>query len=278
MRPFEQTWDDLEAYVEKVFFATLTDDILGYADTLSLKIEREIRKQLKSFFLDLSNMFGDWVQSEPEWVREISGPWQEFSLSYFKFKNPASRSRKDQRMDFFVYSELPRIVRNSRKSRLQRRAKVKTARELARSPSLRMMIRNLGDPAQYWGDVSVTIESHTKINRGGRRQYKAGTSRDGQNLGGKTIKFSTDYVTISVEWLPALNGLDVLERGVTETPSKGYAALPRSVQTKLLNKEYRDSDHAPAYRPLLGPYMLWYQDTTIRQIMKKATAAYGPQI
>jgi hypothetical protein len=202
------------------------------------------------------------------------GSWGELSNRYYSWKNPSSITRDNRSSNFFMLSELARIKRNSTKSKQQwRQKRVKTVKQLKASPSLRMQISNLANPSAYYGKVSVTIESHTKVNRGGRRQYKAGTFRQGVNVGGQVIRSASDFVTLSVVWLPAINGLDPLTRGVTENP-RGGAALPDSLRTKLLNHEH--NEQGVAYRPLLGPYMLWYQDMVIRRIVKSAIAPYGP--
>jgi hypothetical protein len=280
-RPLDQTWREVEAYVEDMFFTQLTEQIAGFADALGLQIEADIRRGLERFFAELSTLING-LEAAPEWVTDNDGTWEELSASYLKFKNPKVNSSRDYRNNFFVLSELARIKRNSKKSRALRRRQMVSAAQLRKNPSLRMQIARLGNVADYFGDVSVSIESHTRINRGGRRQYKAGTFRGDVNMGGKQIKFNSDFVTLTVKWLPALDGLDVLERGVTEDAANhgakvgGLRPLPADVRKKLMNHEY--NNYGTAYRPLLGPYMLWYQDTQVREMIRKSVAQYGPQL
>jgi hypothetical protein len=281
MPTLQQTWSELEAYVEQIFFSQLTDKVAGYADDLAQQIEKDINSALNTFFKDLAGMIQPGLNAMPDELQLYSnGSWPELSERYYYWKNPSNKGRQHESSDFFMLSELPRIKRNSTKSKQQwRQKRVKTLKELKANPSLRMRLAKLANPSAYYGKVAVTIESHTKVNRGGRRQYKAGTFRQGVNVGGQTIKSASDYVTLTVNWLPAISGLDPDRRGVTENPqprseAQGLQQLPEDVKTKLLNHEHNEM--GTAYRPLLGPYMLWYQDTVIRRIVKSAISTYGP--
>jgi hypothetical protein len=272
-RPFDQTWDELEQYVEDIFFTELNKKVDGVSVDLADVIEKKLTKQLDDFFRNLGNMVGQWTTDAPDWVQYHSGPWPDYSKAYAVWKRVKERGTHD----YFKLSELPFIKRNSKASRKLRRKMVKTKEELKATPSLAMELRELGNPSEYWGNVSVWIESHTNTaGADGKRRYNKGTYRKGvAQHSGRIMSPTTDFVTLHVQWLPLLDGLDVLERGVTE--ESGGMALPDDVQKKLMNRLFRN-DGKQAYRPLLGPYMLWYQDTTVRKMLKDVSAPYGPQL
>lgn len=282
MPTLDQTWDDLGTYVEQMFFSDLQGKVEGYAKTLATLIEKNVNRQLNTFFKDLAGMIQPGLEGPPDDLAHYSdeSTWAELSDPYYKWKNPSSKARDARGSDFFMLSELARIKRNSSKSRAQwRQKRVLTGKELKASPSLRMQISKLANPSAYYGKVTVTITSHTKLIGGGvRRSYKTGVQRNGEPMRGR-VALNSDFVTLSVDWLPAISGLDPLVRGVTENPppgkaSKGLQRLPDDVRKKLNGHAF--NHNGPAYRPLLGPYMLWYQDTKIRKIIADTIAPYGP--
>lgn len=268
MPTFDDQWDDLTGYFAEIFFTELNKKVDGVAVDLKKVLETEITKSLDNFFRNLANQLGDWATEPPDYVMYHSGSWIEYAASYYKFKKVADRGEHN----WFALSELPRIRRNSRKSRSLRRRQVKSAAQLKQNPSLRMLLRNLDSPTAYWGDVTVDIWRRTNTDgKDGKRRYNKGVERLGVNKGGQIMKSDADFLTLSVHWLPMLNGMDLLERGVTERRAPGHKALPGRVTDILENHEH-------AYRPLLGPYILWYQDTVIKKTMKNITDKYGAQL
>jgi hypothetical protein len=284
-RPLDKEWAEVKAYVEDIFFTDLNEKIEGVAVDLADEIEKSITKQLDTFFSNLANMFGNWANGAPDWVLDTNGEWQNYAYSYADFKQVKKRGSRD----FFVLREMAPAFRGKsnldrylRRQRQKRDTKTRKKGQL-KGPSLKQEIKSLANPSKYWGRPLVLIESHTNTRgRDGKRRYNKGVTRMGSHPGGRIMNIKGDFVTLHVEWLPALSGLDVLERGITEEPAaamgKGAgASLPHDVIAKLMNREMRN-DGKLAYRPLLGPYMLWYQDTTVRQVMRKTALPYGPQL
>jgi hypothetical protein len=274
-RPFEKDWDDLNAYVENVFFTNVNKVVNGAAYDLADDIERKLTKQLDTFFSNLSDMVGRWKNAAPKWVQDINGPWTDYSDDYADFKQVRERGARD----YFVLREMAPVARSrtrlARRLRRERFTRGKKKGKL-RGPSLKQELKTLGNPSAYWGRVVVTIESMTNTDTG-RRRYNKGTQRRGKRPGGQILSPAADYLTLHIEWLPSLEGLDVLDRGVTEEPREGMLGLPGEIAVKLETIQWR-KDGKQAYRPLLGPYMLWYQDTTVRQTIQKITAQHGAQL
>jgi hypothetical protein len=267
MPTFDEEWYAVEEYFADVFFTELNKKVDGVSVDLRDEIEKAVIKACDGFFRNLSNMIGDWTNNTPQFAEYYVGEWEDYSASYYKWKKVSERGQ----YNWFMLSELPRIKRNSKKSRALRRKMVRSKDELKRSPSLRMQLRSLAAPSEYWGEPVVYIDSHTNTaGADGKRRYNAGVRRLGSNKGGQIMKSDADFVTLDIRWLPYLNGVDVLARGATEYVA-GRQTFPTSMVDKLMNTE-------TAYRPLLGPYILWYQNTVIRQTLKNITTKYGAQL
>jgi hypothetical protein len=299
-------YEEVSSYMESVFFTKITDNLATYADKMALRIQRDINSHMDSFFAGLADMIKPGLEDIPHQLSPTGVTWPVLSEHYFNWKNSteAHNTRGAAQSNMFMLRELPKIVRiapgrKTSKSKRARRTRVYSDSQLRKSPSLRDEIRRLGNPAQYYGPVTVFIESHTHISPGGHRLYKAGTFRDGimnSRNGGFDLKSDriskkSDYVTITVDWMPALMGVSLQERGVPEQPSthaharsagmdegpeqdalaslaKSVKDLPETVTNRLLNREH-------AYRPLLGPYMVYYQNSVVRNIIRNATSRFG---
>jgi hypothetical protein len=243
----------LRAIVEDRFFTALTDELAATADELALAIEADVKRALRTFFSSLASKLTGLTGPFPEITRYVGSDWIPLGFEYEKY-------RKYGQTDFFVYSELPIVRRRTHKSQSLKRSTIGLKRD--RERSLRNQLAEITDFAKFYGDVIVTVESNTKINKGGRREYIAGTTRNGMRVGGQKISTKSDFLTIKVDWAPKLAGLDVLQRGVTE------ANLNPRVKRKLLNSQAQ-------YRPLVGPYMLYYQNAVISLIIDRSLKANG---
>lgn len=243
----------LRAFVEDRFFSTVTDQLAASADGIGVEIQSVLTQLLKGFFASLAAKLNGLDEPFEEIRPIVGGSWIPLGLEYEKY-------RKFGQTDYFVYSELPILRRRTYRSRKLRRTTIGLKRD--RTESLRNQMKRINNFAELYGAVIVNLESHTTINRGGRRQYKAGTLREGVRVGGQITRKSSDFVSIVVDWVPNLTGQDVLVRGVTEEK------LNPRIKRKLLNSQ-------DAYRPLIGAYLLFYQNTTVRDIILGTLRKYG---
>lgn len=222
------------------------------ADRLSLRIKSRVKTDLQTFFVQFRTLLNS-LQFDPDWVYDYNNvPWKELNPLYVKRK-------KSGRIDYFVYSELPKMLQRAARNR----RKTIGGSERSRA-SLRKVLAGITNPERVFGPVTVTVQSNTAINKAGKRYYLAGTTIDGVRAGGRLVQNGKDVVSIVVNWAPKFEGKNVLQRGVVE------AALPRAgrLQQKLMNRE-------GSYRALVGPRMLWYQDQRIPEIIQQAVQGKG---
>jgi len=218
------------------------------ADRMALEIKKQVKKDLQTFFLEFRRLLQN-VNDTPNWITDNIGySWEDLNPWYVKEK-------KSGRIDFFVYSELPKLAR-FRKPR--NRKKTLGGSERTRV-SLRNVLAGITNPERIFGPLTVTVQSHTAINKAGKRYYVAGTTLDGVRAGGRLVQNGRDVVSIVVDWAPRFEGKNVLQRGVVESQ------LPRAgrLRQKLMNRE-------GSYRALVGPRMLWYQAERLPIIIQNA--------
>lgn len=242
----------LKAKMEGIVLDQVNYRMALTADRLALRIKSRIKLDLQSFFVTMvQDHFGE--ENEPAWSYDYSNPsWSKLSTEYV-------RKKKAGRIDYFVYSELPKVL-----SRAARK-KTKTVGGFKRSNvSLRRVLSAISNPERIFGPVKVTVQSSIGINKAGKRYYLAGTTLDGVKAGGRLVKDGKDIVSIVVDWAPKFEGKNVNQRGVVE------ASMPRAggLRQKLLNRE-------GSYRPLIGPRMLWYQEMRVTEIIQQAIDGKG---
>lgn len=246
--------DEIQAWVADRFFTELNDRLAQNAEALADNIEKALTIALNTFFSTVANALkGESLTAPPSQIAAYLPAWKDLNPEYEVYQ-------KHGQIDYFVFSELPRLKRRTARAREKTRKTM--GLQYDRANSLRNQLGQIRDFSKVYGTIQVEITSMTKVNRGGRRQYRAGTQRNGANVGGKPIKFDADYVTIAINWVPKLAGMDVMRRGVTEGP------LNPRVKRKLLN-------HDDAYRPLIGPFLLYYQDKTVNQIINANIKRFG---
>jgi hypothetical protein len=222
------------------------------ADRMGTRIKSRIKTDLQTFFTQFRTLLNG-VQFDPDWVYDYNNaPWRELNPLYVK-------NKKAGRIDYFVYSELPKI--NQRAARNRRRTVGGSEGSRA---SLRKVLSSIVNPERIFGPVTISIQSNTAINKAGKRYYLAGTTVDGVRAGGRLVQNGRDVVSIVVDWAPKLEGRNVLQRGVVE------AFLPRAgrLRQKLMNRD-------GSYRALIGPRMLWYQEERIPQIIQQIIDGKG---
>lgn len=243
---------EIRAYVEDRFFSRITDQLAKSADEIGVEIQKTVTTALNGFFYSLSQQLNGLTAPAGS-IQPYVPDWVPLGFEYEQY-------RKQGRTDFFVFSELPILRRRTVKSKKLKRSTMGLKRD--RSLSLKKQLSEIKDFSKIYGTVVVMVDSHTTINKGGRRQYKAGTTRNGMRIGGQMVKKASDFVTITVDWVPKLAGQDVMTRGVTE------AGLNPRVRRKLMNSK-------ASYRPLVGPYLQFYRDTTIKQLINGTILKYG---
>lgn len=184
----------LKAKMEGIVLDQVNYRMALTADRLALRIKSRIKLDLQSFFVTMvQDHFGE--ENEPAWSYDYSNPsWSKLSTEYV-------RKKKAGRIDYFVYSELPKVL-----SRAARK-KTKTVGGFKRSNvSLRRVLSAISNPERIFGPVKVTVQSSIGINKAGKRYYLAGTTLDGVKAGegwSRTVKIS------SLSWLTGRRSLKV---------------------------------------------------------------------
>ncbi|WKV22016.1 hypothetical protein Phage2-1_00015 [Achromobacter phage 2-1] len=238
----------LKVQIQNQVLRQTNERVAMTADRMALEIKKRVKKDLQTFFLEFRRLLQN-VQFDPDWVYDYNNSaWEELNWRYVKEK-------KGDRIDFFVYSELPKLARFR-----SARNKKKTigGSERTRS-SLRNVLAGITNPERIFGPLTVTVQSRTALNKAGKRYYVAGTTLDGVRAGGRLVQNGRDVVSIVVDWAPRFEGKNVLQRGVVESQ------LPRAgrLRQKLMNRE-------GGYRALVGPRMLWYQAERLPLIIQSA--------
>ncbi|AJD82909.1 hypothetical protein PJWF_00015 [Achromobacter phage JWF] len=242
----------LRAQINNVVLEQVNRRVAMTADRLSTRLKSRVKTDLQTFFLQFRTLLNG-LQFDPDWVYDYNNtPWRELNFDYVKTK-------KADRIDYFVYSELPKVLRRAARNR----RKTIGGSEGGRA-SLRKVLAGIANPERIFGPVTVTVQSNTGINKSGKRYYLAGTTLDGVKAGGRLVQNGRDVVSIMVNWAPKFDGKNVLQRGVVE------AALPRAgrLRQKLMNRD-------GSYRALIGPRMLWYQDQRIPEIIQQIIDGKG---
>ncbi|CAJ3204602.1 Uncharacterised protein [Burkholderia pseudomallei] len=244
--------DSVMQFVQNFIFQNVTNSLADYADKVSLKIKDEITKKLDSFFTDLVGTGSIGSSEPPMWLDQVGAHWNELTYFYLHYE-------KNDHVDYFQYSVLPRRVKNSPESRRMRRKHIGDAKQMKNS--LRNELMRLGNPSQYFGEVKVTIDA-TRMQGLGR--YPAGTMRNGVKVGGRYYSRPSDTVRIVVDWLPTLNNMNVLIANMVEQ----YLPETNNLAAKLTN------NRRGTYRPLVSAYILWYQQNMIFPIINRAVEPY----
>lgn len=244
--------DSVMQFVQNFVFQNVTRNLAEYADELSLKIERDVTKLLNTFFSDLARSGGIGSSVQPAWLAEIGVQWKELDYFYVHYD-------KNDTVNYFQYSSLPRRVKNSTQSRRLRRKHIGDAKQI--KASLQNELARLGNPAQYFGKVRVTIDA-TRLQGLGR--YPAGTMVNGLKVGGRYFSRASDSVRIIVDWLPRLTNMNLMIANTVEQ----FLPETNNLPAKLTNNK------RGAYRPLVSAYMLWYQQNMILPIINRAVAPY----
>jgi len=222
------------------------------ADRLALRIKARVKLDLQNFFTQFNTLI-QGLDFEPLWSHEYNDTeWTTLSDEYV-------RTKKAGRVDYFVFSELPKQL-----TRLQRTKRKNLGGYDQGRVSLRKVLSGIANPERIFGPVTVTVQSNTAINKAGKRYYLAGTTVDGVRAGGRLVQNGKDVVSIVVQWAPKFEGMNVLRRGVVES------RLPRAgrLRQKLMNRE-------GSYRALVGTRMLWYQNERLKEIIQQIIDGKG---
>lgn len=242
----------LNKRIENVVLEQANRKIALTADRISTRLQSRIKLDLQRFFPQLAALLNG-LEFEPVDQYEYSNEeWKPLDTEYV-------RTKKAGRIDYFVYSELPKVLKRAQRSKRKNLASARQGRV-----SLRQTLARISNPERIFGPITVTVESNTSINKAGKRYYRAGTVLDGVKAGGRLVQNGRDVVSIRVSWAPKFEGFDVRRRGVVE------AHMPRAgrLREKLMHKE-------GSYRALVGPRMLWYQDVRIQQIIDQIIQGKG---
>lgn len=244
-----QAFDFIASTERELIVRALDRELDELSGAITETLQREVRGAMNDFFRNLAAQTGLY-RSTPAYSKQ---PWAALTPNYVKIQKGG-----DDR--FFVYAETRRRARRRRKNP---GARYKPLPKRDVKNSLRNTLVRLQDPEKYFGKVEVRIENRTLLNRRGHAYLPQWVGSDGM-VRPRNLKKGYLGLEIEVVWFGKLENENFYERGVLES------LLPNqnNLRTKLLN----DASH---YRPLVGPYLVWYTQNKLAEVFERGLKAAG---